>query len=85
MSEPTYRIELEHDAATPTEYKWNWFLYRVSDALLVANGYATTTDKASEQACEAITRLRDEQPSVTLYATEDGEIVPAPPLRSVPA
>lgn len=85
MSEPTYRIEIEHDAGTATRYVYNWYVHRLSNDSLPASGYAVSREDAREQAIDAIKRLRAEQAPETLYVSEDGEIVPAPEPQSLRA
>lgn len=83
MSAPTYRIELEYDAETDTAYKWNWYLWRVSDDASVGNGYETTRGDATAAAQRAIVRLGLKEDGETLYADDDGNIVDTPEPQSL--
>lgn len=77
MSEPTYRVELQHDPAEIKPCQWAARIYRVADDVQVASTQWGETREASFDAAQEIVRrmaVPPEDPS-TVYLTEDGDIL----------
>jgi len=74
MSEPTYRIELEHQPQWKSE-PWQFTVRAQSDDSMVTMGWGSTKAKAIEHGREAIARMHRQEPSETVYATETGELM----------
>lgn len=87
MSEPSYRIDVEHDPGND-DLPFDAHIYRLSDNVRVATRWGVTSALATQRALEWIAAQNaDKQPSTTVYATETGERCnpPADLEASVPA
>ena len=74
MSEPTYRIELEHQPQWAHE-PWHVIVKRISDDTLVWVSDALTREDAVTLGQAAIVRMHRQRPSETVYATETGDLL----------
>ena len=76
MSEPTYRVELDHDPTEIEPCKWHARVFRITDDEQVHSTWGGTLEQAFDAAqewCRA--SLADPEPSRTVYLTEDGDIL----------
>ena len=85
MSEPTYRIELQHEPQY-TQVPWSARIYRISDDEMIGRGDGSTRVEAFDAAQAQVRALRITEAPSTVYLTEDGDIHDphdTPTLRSV--
>lgn len=74
MSEPTYRIDLEHDPAERT-IPWTAAIVRIAGEEWERSFYGETRDDALAQAQEwARLKAQPAEPRQSVYLTEDGEL-----------
>lgn len=76
MSEPTYRIAVcidPHSEMNP----WDAKVFRVSDGVYMTLTFGATREQAIERAQAWIKAEATKQPSVSVFATEDGELIEA--------
>jgi len=77
MSEPTYRVELEHDPTSSVNaVPWTARVVRLSDDAVVTVEYAQNRERAFDKAQEwvKLSTITPEAPS-TVFLTEDGELL----------
>ena len=84
MSEPTYRVDVVYDGLTHTEWKYDWYLWRLSDDTLQGTGCSETRDDAVLAAADSIRRI-ESTTEERLYMNDLGEVVAAPDTHSVKA
>lgn len=74
MSEPTYRVELEHH---PHDEDWPWAasVIRVSDELPLFVRCGSTREDAFDRAQQAIRVMGQPQAPSSVYLSEDGDIL----------
>jgi hypothetical protein len=77
MSEPTYRIEVERRPEGLEANRYSANVYLLTDGSFVFAGYGKDTEAAIQSAQRLIANHREEPP-MTLFASEAGEIVSAP-------
>jgi hypothetical protein len=82
MSEPTYKIETFHEPHKAAVIQWGARITRLSDDGVVAFEYGETEGAAIANARMWIERINDTGVGRTIYATEDGAIVPSPSTQS---
>lgn len=75
MSEPTYRIETEHDPSY-SAIPWSAYIWRISDETKIGRGDGLTREAALEDAQRIIAAKRAEQYAPqTFYADENGGVI----------
>lgn len=82
MSEPTYRIVTHHNPAKPPVVAWCADVVQLSDDALVEVLWGPSEPLVIAMAREWIGGEATRGEGTTLYATETGELVPAPSTRS---
>jgi hypothetical protein len=78
VSEPTYRIEVKYNP------RYDWWLataFRLSDDSHAFTGGGRTDDEAVADLRGKLERAVLPSPARTIYADEDGKLVPAPESR----
>ena len=77
MSEPTYRVEVQHDPSEIDGLQWSARIYRLSDdAQPYPTQWGATMEDAFERAQELVKRVAAGPTSgATVLLTEDGEII----------
>jgi len=74
MSEPTYRIELEHEPQW-TQEPWHYYVWDIGAETLLHTGWGKTREQAMDRAQESIRSQNFKQVSSTVYATETGDLL----------
>ena len=77
MSEPTYRVELQHDPSEISGLEWSARIYRISDGeQAFVTQWAGSREDAFDRAQGIVRRVAagGESPS-TVLLTEDGDIL----------
>lgn len=75
MSEPTYRIDIEHRPAEPT-FKWIGSVYRISDDHYLTSEIGVTEQEAVQAAFQWIKVQGEQREPYSLHADEEGRPVP---------
>ena len=74
MSEPTYRIDLEHQPQWTIE-PWQYIVWALGEEKILHTGWGKTSEQATTRAIDAIRSQDWKQEAASLYATETGELV----------
>lgn len=85
MSEPTYRIEIEHKPTDPLN-KYSAHVERITDDEYLFSGYGATANEAVTDAREKIRQYATIEPKrQPIYTDEHGNLTAAPEPQSLKA
>lgn len=73
MSEPTYRVELDHNPAD--SFPWKATLVRIADNYAMRTVVGQSREDAFDRAQAVVRAMRNPEPSSTVDLTEDGDIL----------